>query len=311
MEFMDHVANPWKAVDGTRVYHPSFWANCRKWNKQAAKTGVIRTVFPSMCDPFEDYPGQIKDHNECSLWINESKDVPIESQVMSGRSDFRFREAGYRPLSMNDLRRQLFSLIDECPNLLFLLLTKRPGNVPGMWPLNRDVNDTHATTVYFDNVAIVASISDQQSADERVPDLLKCRGLVKYLGVSAEPLVSEIDLDAVADDCSNTDCGSAWIDFAIVGGESGPKARPCNVEDIRSLIAQCRAAEVPCFVKQLGQSVIVRASEDFNNFGYVDSNHNDDLEGHYWLRLRDPKGGDPEEWPEDLRVRQLPWRKDV
>jgi protein gp37 len=71
-----------------------------------------------------------------------------------------------------------------------------------------------------------------------------------------------------------------WI---VVGGESGPGARPCSLDWIRSLIEQCRTAGVPIFVKQLG------AHGTFAK-----------------RRLKNRKGGDPAEWPEDLRVREYP-----
>lgn len=77
-------------------------------------------------------------------------------------------------------------------------------------------------------------------------------------------------------------------------------ACPCNVEWIRSIVGQCKAAGVACFVKQLGGNPI----ED-------DPEKHDGARGHSagrrWnMDLRDRKGGDPSEWPEDLRVREMP-----
>lgn len=86
------------------------------------------------------------------------------------------------------------------------------------------------------------------------------------------------------------------INLVIVGGESGPKARPCHVEWIRSVVAQCKAASVPCFVKQLGARPI-------------DGSHEGNLLDAAGLSLlRHSKGGDPSEWPVDLRVREFPQR---
>lgn len=91
----------------------------------------------------------------------------------------------------------------------------------------------------------------------------------------------------------------------------GPGARPCAVEWIRSIVKQCRAASVPCFVKQLGATVEMSFSE-WNELtgGGIDGSDKFTLlfEGcdrGYW-RPNHPKGGDPSEWPEDLRVRQTP-----
>lgn len=87
----------------------------------------------------------------------------------------------------------------------------------------------------------------------------------------------------------------------IVGGESGgPQARPCHVEWVRSLVRQCQAAGVSCFVKQLGSDAV---SGDDNDAAHVQSGTRYALGT---LLFRDRKGGDPTEWPEDLRVREFP-----
>ena len=91
-------------------------------------------------------------------------------------------------------------------------------------------------------------------------------------------------------------------DWIIVGGESGPGARPFDVAWARSTIAQCRAASVPVFCKQLGSAPAVSGAE-------ADPSHPTfkALE----FGLRDRKGGDPSEWPEDLRVREFPEVRDA
>ena len=68
------------------------------------------------------------------------------------------------------------------------------------------------------------------------------------------------------------------------------KARPCQVEWIRSVVRQCAAAGVPCFVKQMG-SVWAREGYDMCHTAGEKWNH---------------KGSNPAEWPEDLQVRELP-----
>jgi protein gp37 len=81
----------------------------------------------------------------------------------------------------------------------------------------------------------------------------------------------------------------AGIDWVIVGGESGKikKARPCRLEWIRAIRDQCQAAGVAFFCKQLGTNPV---DDDGSR-----------------LKLRDRKhGGDWDEWPEDLRIRQFP-----
>ena len=86
----------------------------------------------------------------------------------------------------------------------------------------------------------------------------------------------------------------------IIGGESGPGARECDVKWIRSIVKQCKDAGVPCFVKQLGKNFIawnpvMLAEEPGHPEGWPS------MRG-----IKDPKGGDPTEWPADLRVREVP-----
>jgi protein gp37 len=147
------------------------------------------------------------------------------------------------------------------------------------------------------NVWLGVSVENQAAADERIPELLATPAAVRFL--SCEPLLGPVNLRKVGGD---TDCldpddtgheiggPAGWIagpaiDWVIVGGESGRRARPLEVAWARSLVEQCRAAHVPVFVKQLGA---VWARE---------SNH---------YPLGDAAGGDPAEWPEDLRVREMP-----
>jgi protein gp37 len=95
------------------------------------------------------------------------------------------------------------------------------------------------------------------------------------------------------------------IDWVIVGGESGPGARPFDLEWARSIVQQCKAAGVAAFVKQLGAKPI-------NTEGCGDCDPCLAGEPCPYVRtkfpmvLRDRKGGSPDEWPADLRVRQMP-----
>jgi len=170
------------------------------------------------------------------------------------------------------------------------------------------------------NCWLGTSIACQEDADKNIPELLKCRKLAAKLFLSIEPLIGEVNLrrffahsfrcasycgqrrgfDESARPC---DCGRPRIDWVIVGGESGPKARPCDIAWIRSIVRQCKDAGVPVFVKQLGASpteyVVTAIGQDA--YGNVDD------DGRYEvMKLRDPKGGDPAEWPEDVRVREVP-----
>lgn len=156
------------------------------------------------------------------------------------------------------------------------------------------------------NVVLMVSAEDQQRADERIPDLLATPAAVR--GVSAEPLLGDLDLSVYlrphsCDEWPREQAGGPngcaghpmpALDWLIVGGESGRNARPCDVAWIRSIVDQCKAAGVACFVKQLGPRPYESVSEQTRGMGGVG------------LSIKHRKGGDPSEWPEELRVRRLP-----
>lgn len=174
------------------------------------------------------------------------------------------------------------------------------------------------------NVWLGVSVATQADADKNIPILLKCPAAVRF--VSAEPLIEAVnlrELNAVAtavrdgkplvvrdqvDALGGVGGGPlamllgygekrASLDWIIVGGESGHSARPCDVAWIRSVVEQCKSAGVPCFVKQLG-------AKPFEQNAYTTPSSFDVWRKGY--ELKDRKGGDPSEWPEDLRVREWP-----
>lgn len=161
------------------------------------------------------------------------------------------------------------------------------------------------------------SVEDQPSADLRVSWILRCPAAVRFL--SCEPLLGPVALDDEiglidqdAEDRYALVSGGdvaihrqtapfTQIDWVIVGGESGPGARPCDIGWIRSIRDQCKAAGVPCFVKQLGAHPLHTVV--YPPIPGARRNPRTVLER---LKLKDSKGGDPSEWPDDLRVREWP-----
>jgi protein gp37 len=163
------------------------------------------------------------------------------------------------------------------------------------------------------NVWLGVSVENQHFADERIPLLLQTAAAVRF--ISAEPLLGSLDLNALPDpkgdpswdasalhgvrECAFGSSVSretiARLDLVIVGGESGRDARPCDRRWIYNLIDQCRGAGVPIFVKQLGAFSII---DGITRTAITDRDAR--------LPLLDSHGGDPDEWPEDLRIRQLP-----
>jgi protein gp37 len=177
------------------------------------------------------------------------------------------------------------------------------------------------------NAHLGVSAEDQQRADERIPHLLATPAVVRF--VSAEPLLGPIDFEKVPlpdaylrlsgvtgalqptsekdtepDDYRYFTRKALKLDWVIVGGESGPGARPCDVAWIRSIVKQCGEAGAAVFVKQLGarpvldEAVLAEWPDHVRFTG--------DSVGLGRVLLRDRKGGDPAEWPHGLNVRQFP-----
>lgn len=97
------------------------------------------------------------------------------------------------------------------------------------------------------------------------------------------------------------------LDWVVVGGESGPGARPCDLSWLRETVRQCREAGVPIFVKQLG-AYPFKFSGDWEEWLRAVPPEYRDGTTHSFAEnlLKDIKGGDLAEWPEDLRVREFP-----
>jgi protein gp37 len=187
------------------------------------------------------------------------------------------------------------------------------------------------------NVWLGVSAEDQQRADERIPLLLETPAAVRF--VSAEPLLGPIDGERFIRPRHLVDgyrevqrrypgggpvpahLASPGVDWVIVGGESGHGARHFDVTWARSIVTQCQAAGVPVFVKQLGAFAIDSSLVDVwaNGEHHYARPPGDEVitqarslphysvTAHQLSRLlRSKKGGDPAEWPEDLRVREFP-----
>jgi protein gp37 len=157
------------------------------------------------------------------------------------------------------------------------------------------------------NVWVGTSVEDQARADERVPLLLQIPASVRFL--SMEPLLGPVDLDAVPATLApwptlTSHATPTPIGWIIVGGESGPGARPFDVLWARDLVEVCARSGVPCFVKQMGARPVLGDVSDPHGWpegpGPVDRETGR-------IRLVDAgHGGDWLEWPEALRVRQFP-----
>ncbi len=227
----------------------------------------------------------------------------------------------HEALPYEDVLR-VWSVMAQAERHTFQVLTKRPGRM-------REFVTEWTGGLILPHVWLGVSVEDQATADERIPLLLQTPAAVRF--VSYEPALGPVDFsrwmwpmhwhwdakfktpeEALAAGASAERRRQAlvsarrnFLDQIIVGGESGPGARPFDLAWARSVIRQCREAGVACFVKQLGACIL----GDFRFFpkagppglGALPMTPN-----RGGCHVKDPKGGDPSEWPEDLRVREFP-----
>lgn len=220
----------------------------RKLNKKAAAAGRIDTVFVNdLGDFFEDFAGPVVDHQGHRVF-HENFGYTVDPEFPAQRDN---------PCLISDLRADAFPLFDQCQNLIFMLLTKRPENVLRMWCSHVNTDGKPPSMLHRPNVWLGTSIENQEQADKRIPELLKCRDLSPVLFLSCEPLLGPLEFSNVT---KRADAVFQWgkkalngIDWVIVGGESGPGARPLHPDWARSIRDQCVAVGVPLFFKQWGE----------------------------------------------------------
>ena len=298
IQWCDHSINPirarLKATGAVGHYCEKIASGCTRCYSSALQRRFKMPEFGS---------GQKRDDVE--IFLDESK---LE-EVRKRKKPTRYFWCDMTDLFGNWVKpewaKACFETMDSTPQHTHLLLTKRPENVLSMWPAivekgsviafnDRDAKSLGVETGVLTpatisrgnsdrkNVWIGTSVSDQATADKQIPQLALLRDLCPVLFLSVEPLLGPIKLSqplqcSIAND----------IDWLIVGGESGHNARPCCVEWIDSIVRQCQGSSVPVFVKQFGSNSMVEETRKP-------------------MRLLDSKGGDPEEWPGPLRVRQFP-----
>ncbi|MGH7461577.1 MAG: phage Gp37/Gp68 family protein [Longimicrobiales bacterium] len=177
-------------------------------------------------------------------------------------------------------RADLFQLIEATPNLDWLVLTKRIGNVACMVPEATDLIDygegwqsMWGQGVWPANVWLGATICNQEEADRDIPKLLAVPACVRFL--SMEPLLGPVTIPQVfmkpldwGEGPRAYPDGAGLLNWIIVGGESGRGARPMRLDWARSLRDQCDAAGVPFLFKQWGEYIPVRdGGEEFHRVG--------------------------------------------
>ena len=180
-------------------------------------------------------------------------------------------------------RKRAFEIFEACDNVIIMLVTKRPENIAKMVP-------SHWMERWPDHVWLMVTTEDQIRADHRCSILKTIPAKVK--AVSVEPMLGPVDLaewlpwGCTAPHCpckTESECMEHGINWVVIGGESGPNARPTNPAWVYALVEQCRQANVPVVFKQWGE---------WFPYGGIDA------EGHQNSRTMGEKPGVWHQWPD-------------
>lgn len=240
-KWYDHVFNPWRRV-GTELSRTSDrnWRNLRKLGHDARVDEVSAQFILK----------HKKDDEQKLAWALAYR----RPRVLCGSLCDVFDSA-----VPNGWRIDLFNLICQTPNLDWIIPTKHIGNANGMLPKDRRGDPMSWGCGWF-NVWLGAIVCNQEEADRDIPKLLTTPAVMRFL--SMEPLLGQVDISRWLDDGSNEMALAATLNWAIVGGESGPHARPMHPDWVRSLRDQCQSAGVPLFFKQWGTWAPAEAISD-------------------------------------------------
>jgi protein gp37 len=221
--------------DGTVIPGYTFnpWWGCCKIAtgcKNCYAEGFAKRVGKKIWGPASTTPrwtfGE-KHWQEPVKWNREAQRIRHRASVFCASMADVFEEHPQLPPE----REKLWELMSKTPWLNWLLLTKRPENILSMAPWQQQ---------WPDNVWLGTSVAEQKNADENIDHLLNVPAVVRF--VSYEPAIEQVNF-------------APWLsqlDWLICGGESGPTARPFDVDWARSAREQCQSASTRFFFKQVG-----------------------------------------------------------
>lgn len=312
----------WGASAERKIAAESTWRNLAKWNKEAAAlpdkclqcgNRLLASAFASNICPVLDDLGQA-----CGGKILRNAPFSVFPSLCDVFEDYR----GPSKALVDSARLRYFRECEQTPHLRHLLLTKRPENVRAMvHPMGWTKNSGKE---WPRNVWIGCTIENQKRAEERILWLLDIPAPIRF--VSYEPAMGPIDWTRIQVVAQNSPNGpGAWlnaltghvsglddvlprhIDWLIVAVRAGANARPFDLVWARNTLEQCRAAGISGFMKQAGSRPYSSdKARDYPGRKVWMWVAKDSLEQKLLLNFKDKKGGNPEEWPEDLRVRQVP-----
>lgn len=186
----------------------------------------------------------------------------------------------FHPSVPFDFVDAVFETICTARHHTYQILTKRGARM-------REYFDLMNKNAFIpENVLIGVSCENREMALLRIPQLQAIDEARRF--VSFEPLLEDVG-----------EINLAGIHWAIIGGESGPKARPFSIDWARNIIRQCKEQKVPVFMKQVGSNPDVYDTTRTRQGETIRVRTKR-------VRLKSRKGGDPLEWPFDLRLREHP-----
>lgn len=225
---------------GDRVRIAQGWTDLRKWQRAADRNGGVDPQLGRRRRVFI---------NSLSDFFDNHRSIPW--------------------------RGEAWELFRRCPSLEIILLTKRPQNIPDMLP--------EFWAEIAGRVWLMTTVENQDQAILRINALLDSCVFNKQpacFGISFEPLLGPLDLSpwlwGPPGPCRDCDCECGWqtrkalglphIGWAVVGGESGGRARHMDIRWPLGLLHQCIAAGVAFHFKQLSQADYPNTFRDFESF---------------------------------------------
>ena len=255
IEWTDHTFSPWwgctPVSEGCENCYAAAWAN--RYGFDCFGKGKPRRLFGK------------KHWTDPIRWDRKAREIGVKKKVFSGSMCDVFDEE-----APEGSRNALFGQVLNTPNLIWILCTKRPQNIPRMTP-------SYWWDVGFPgNLWMLVTAENQARVDERVPLILKVPAKVR--GVSIEPMVGPMDIKHLLPHPFNREPHSPWcedcigphpsfdgwkqtrednhgpfLDWVVLGFESGRGARPGHPDWARKVREDCQAAGVPFFFKQWGE----------------------------------------------------------
>ena len=229
IEWTDHTWNPWygchKVSEGCRNCY--MYREMAHYGRDPSHVQRSKTTFR---DPLK--------------WAKVARRKGERYKVfVCSWSDFFIEEA-------DPCRDEAWEIIKQTPELTYMILTKRPERLLEELAV---VSVNGWITYPFSNIWLGVSVEDQRTADIRIPLLFQVPSVKRF--ISCEPLLSELLISHWFTSSVNSQLGYTifGLDWVIVGGESGPNARPCHPDWVRSIRDQCIVAGVPFFFKQWGE----------------------------------------------------------